>query len=408
MPRHNPNPEATDARGRVCVEPIFAEPFKGQRMARREHQMPNVLRQKGPRPYWYVRYRLRFVVDREQVERREQWKRLGYCDEMTRREAERLRDQVIMGVNNQLYVVRNQTPLREFVQRYLELHVVTLQPGAKQKYESLLKNHILPSLGEERMCDLGVLELQGFINTKANEELSWWTRNDLKGILSGIFTKATDWGYWEGTNPAKKISLGRKSGKRQKRILTDEQTRLLLRESPFVVKLMIELAISTGMRISELLGLRWRCIDLERGFLRVEERYYRGHIGEPKSDNSKRILSLGNLSGVLRTFRPTDAGDDQFVFQEGGTPLDDRKILRDVIRPIAMLHGFYFEGLGWHSFRRQNLTVIQEEGATAFEAMAQAGHSRPLMTSEYTVVVPERRVAAVRRLQERVLGGVVN
>lgn len=88
--------------------------------------------------------------------------------------------------------------------------------------------------------------------------------------------------------------------------------------------------------------------------------------------------------------------------------MDDRKILREVIRLITKRHGFYFEGLGWHSFRRQNLTVIQEEGAMAFEAMAQAGHSRPLMTSEYTVVVPERRVAAVRRLQERVLGDVVN
>ena len=78
-------------------------------------------------------------------------------------------------------------------------------------------------------------------------------------------------------------------------------------------------------------------------------------------------------------------------------------ILRGIIRPAAKRFGFYFEGLGWHSFRRQNITVLQEEGATAFEAMAQAGHSRPSMTGEYTIVGLGRREEAVRRLQERLL-----
>jgi hypothetical protein len=44
---------------------------------------------------------------------------------------------------------------------------------------------------------------------------------------------------------------------------------------------------------------------------------------------------------------------------------------------LAKQLGFYFEGFGWHSFRRQNLTLIQEEGASAFEAMVQAGQKDP-------------------------------
>ena len=96
------------------------------------------------------------------------------------------------------------------------------------------------------------------------------------------------------------------------------------------------------------------------------------------------------------------------MFQKVGEPLDDRAILRDHIRPAAKRLGFYFEGFGWHSFRRQNLTLIQEEGATAFEAQEQAGHSRPVMTSEYTIVGLERREQAVRRVQERLLGDTVS
>jgi hypothetical protein len=71
--------------------------------------------------------------------------------------------------------------------------------------------------------------------------------------------------------------------------------------------------------------------------------------------------------------------------------------------PLEEQLGFYFEGFGWHSFRRQNLTLIQEEGASAFEAMAQAGHSRPTMTSQHTIVGLERREHVVLRLQQRLL-----
>jgi hypothetical protein len=73
--------------------------------------------------------------------------------------------------------------------------------------------------------------------------------------------------------------------------------------------------------------------------------------------------------------------------------------LRLFTKPTTHARGF--EGFGWHSFRRQNLTLMQEEGATTFETMAQAGHTRPSMTSEYTVVDLTRRASAVTRVQER-------
>jgi hypothetical protein len=114
-------------------------------------------------------------------------------------------------------------------------------------------------------------------------------------------------------------------------------------------------------------------------------------------------LPLGVLLERYRRHRPATAKPEHYVFENSGEPMDDRSILRSVIRPAAKNLGFYFEGFGWHSFRRQNITVLQEEGATTFEAMAQAGHSRPSMTGEYTIVGFERREQAVRRLQERLL-----
>lgn len=170
---------------------------------------------------------------------------------------------------------------------------------------------------------------------------------------------------------------------------------------------MVLTAVSTGMRISEILALKWRAVDLDRGLIFVEERMYRGESDVPKSERSRRVLPIGHLDGALRRHRPLNCKLDDYVFQKDGRPLDDRDLPRQEIRPAAERLGFYFTGFGRHSFRRQNLTLIQEEGAAAIEAQAQAGHSRPVMTSEYTVVGLDRREAAVRRVQERLFGGLL-
>jgi len=372
-------------------------------MARREFQMPRVLRQQGPRPYWYIRYRRKVLVGKDEIERKEVWRTLGDCDKITKRQAQRLREEIMREVNREVYTVQSQIPFRDFAQLYMKQHTSTLAPGGQKRDLSLMENHLLPFFGTMRLCDIGTVEVQTFLNAKNSQGLSWWTRRGMRSVISSIFTKAEDWGYREGRNPARRVSLGRKKPKRERRILTDEQLHLLFTAVPASERLMIETAVSTGMRVSEILGLRWRCVDLKIGVIKVEERLYRGETGEPKSERGRRILPLGILVERYRRHRPVNAKPEHYVFQNAGEPMDDRSILRNVIRPAAKSLGFYFEGFGWHSFRRQNITVLQEEGATTFEAMAQAGHSRPSMTGEYTIVGFERREQAVRRLQERLL-----
>ena len=94
-----------------------------------------------------------------------------------------------------------------------------------------------------------------------------------------------------------------------------------------------------------------------------------------------------------------DAKPEDYVFSDGGEPFDDREVLKKYIRPAAKRFGFYFLGFGWHSFRRQNITRIQEEGASEADAQKHAGHSRPKMTREYTIVT-ER---AIRSFQKKLL-----
>lgn len=400
---YNSVPRPPSGCGSLSAKPIHAEPSKGERMARREFQMPNVLRHEGSQPYWYIRYRRKVLVGKNQIERKEVWHRLGDCDQITKRQAMRLRDEIMRDVNREVYTIQSHIEFADFVEIYMKQHIPMLAVGAQAKYRSLLGRHILPGFRSMKLCDMDTEAIQAFLNSKQKEGLAWWTRNDLKNILSGIFSKADDWGYWSGRNPVRKTTIGRQRAKRQKRILSDVQIRQLLAGLPEETRLMVETAVSTGMRVSEISGLRLGRVDLSRGLVRVEERYYRGDMDSPKTQRSRRVLPLGELVEAYRRRKPVGSVDDQYVFQRDGEPLDDRALLKDLIRPLAKQLGFYFEGFGWHSFRRQNLTLIQEEGASAFEAMAQAGHSRPTMTSEYTIVGLERREQAVLRLQQRLL-----
>ncbi|HXS94986.1 MAG TPA: hypothetical protein VN736_10300 [Candidatus Limnocylindrales bacterium] len=101
--------------------------------------------------------------------------------------------------------------------------------------------------------------------------------------------------------------------------------------------------------------------------------------------------------------RPVDAQPDDYVFQVERKPLDDRDVLRRFIRPVAQELGLYFKGFGWRTFRRLHVTAIQDgsEAVNVFEAMAQAGHTRPETTMRYTLLQSDRRDSAVLRLQEK-------
>ncbi len=120
-------------------------------MARREHQMPSVLRQEGPKAYWYIRYRQKVLVGKNQIERKEVWHPLGNCDEITKREALRLRDEVIRQINREVFTIPHQILFRDFVELYTKQHTVTLEPGGRKRDVSLIKNHLLPAFGSMRL-----------------------------------------------------------------------------------------------------------------------------------------------------------------------------------------------------------------------------------------------------------------
>jgi integrase len=278
----------------------------------------------------------------------------------------------------------------------------------REKETFYLREYIVPKWGALRLNEIQPQAVEDWLHTAFD---SWWTRHGVRAIMSRVFKHAEGHGLWEEgkRSPSSRARLGKKRPKRERRILSFEETARVLDRLEEPNRLIIETCIASGARISEVLGLTWRHVNLQAGTIQIEQRVWHQEVGRPKSDGSKRVLGIGDLvERYADKAAEEDATPDSFVFQQKrapGKPLWDSGV-RDALHQAAQAEGCDFPGLGPHSFRRANITWRQQVGGTAIEASKIAGHSDLEMTGEYTCVSPERQNELTRRIQRRLRDAV--
>jgi hypothetical protein len=166
--------------------------------------------------------------------------------------------------------------------------------STRAKYIAHLGNHILPHWKDTRLGEFRTKDITDWLQTTSH---SWYAMDDLRNIMSGVFTKAIEWQILPESysNPMHRVKLPPKWSVRDKRILSEDETVRVLShlEDPYL--LINETCISSGPRISEVLGLQLRHVDLDRGTLMIEQRNWHMDIGKPKTEKSKRVLTIGGL-----------------------------------------------------------------------------------------------------------------
>ena len=292
---------------------------------------------------------------------------------------------------------------RMYEEGYLAREVQIAKP-TRVKEQFYLDKYIVPKWGAQRLNQIRPQAIEDWLHTAFD---SWWTMHGVRAIMSRVFYYAEGHGLWEEgrRSPASKAKLGKRRYAYERRILSFDETARVLARLEDTIRLIIEMCIATGARISEVLGLIWRNVNLDAGTIKIEQRVWHQDIGRPKSEDSKRILGIGDLVDRLRAKATEDgARPEAFVFQQKrapGKPLWDSGV-RDALHQAAEAEGCDFPGLGPHSFRRANITWRQEVGGSAIEASKIAGHRGLEMTSEYTFVAPERQNELTRRIQQRI------
>ena len=272
----------------------------------------------------------------------------------------------------------------------------------REKEEFYIREYLVPKWGAVRLNQIQPKAVEDWLHTTFD---SWWTMHGVRAIMTRIFNYAEGHGLWEEgkRSPSSRAKLGKKRHKRERRILSFEETArvLVLIDEPY--RLIIEICIATGARISEVLGLKWKHVNLAAATIKIEQRVWHQEIGRPKSEDSRRVLGIGDLADRFSALVSGPGVADEFVFQQKrapGKPLWDSGV-RDALHQAAEAEGCDFEGLGPHSFRRANITWRQQVGGSAIEASKIAGHSDLEMTGEYTFVTAERQNELTRRIQEK-------
>jgi integrase len=274
----------------------------------------------------------------------------------------------------------------------------------RAKYINALDNHILSRWKDARLSQLRAKDVLDWLHAESE---SWHMMADLRGVMSGIITKAIEWEIIPETfaNPIHRVKLPKKWEVREKRILSEEQTALVVVHLDACNLLICDTCLDTGTRISEVTGLMVKHVDLERGTIQIAQRNWRGDIDVPKTDKSKRTLVIGGLTARYREWigKLKHQGPDAWVFPQQDDPTKPRwdSGVRQTLKRAALAEGCDFPGFGPHSLRRANITWRQEVGGSSIEASKIAGHANTKITEAYTVVQLKRQEELTRRIQDK-------
>ena len=186
------------------------------------------------------------------------------------------------------------------------------------RYQGLITMHIVPTLGDKNINELGRREIQEFLtqqkkggNIRNGEKLSATSTNMMLSILNLAFEYAFDMEYIE-ENPCTRVRRTKSEQKKIEAFTVEEQRAIEIEISYSDDRRLhgILLCLYTGLRIGELLGLTWNDIDLERGVIKIIKTVYREKdesgtwqlcVDTPKTKASNRVIPLPEyITNMLR------------------------------------------------------------------------------------------------------------
>jgi integrase len=377
-------------------------------MAKRRYQDPKPKREGN---FWY----LLTWEDGPQGTRKRKREKLAPAS-MPAREVQKIADERLRPLNQGLISVGSAVNFKEYVQStYIPTELPLLATTTQDSYQGVIAKYLEPKFNPLCLRDLTPFTLQRYFSGLAGEKVAYPSILKIRDALSSILRSAVRYGFLI-QNPMVGLKLPLdKRPRRQKPVISPEQFSNLVEYISEPYASMLFVSVWTGLRISELIGLKWRCIHSDS--ITVEERFCRGDWSTPKTSASAatigvtpeviaRIERLKTLTVTVRAGTGTRhykvvkaAGPDNLVFQsiKDGKPMSDQNVLKRHIQPMARRLGLQF--VDWRCLRRSHATWLVQSGADPKSVQGQMRHSRVSTTMDiYAQTVPVSQRRAVEKL----------
>jgi integrase len=226
-----------------------------------------------------------------------------------KKEAERVLVREVARLHNGPYRELKKITFAEFAKKWMSDYAGgAVKASTYESYDSVLRMHLLPVFGTMDPAKITLEDVQRYVATKQQEgRVQPKTINNTLVPLKEMFTHAVRWSYL-CENPAHYVEKPRVPH-REMDFLTKEEMHRFLSAVPQDRYPFFLTAILTGMRLGELLAMKWRHVDWHRGQYFVKQSLDKGRLVEPKSVSSKRAINLPRtLLEVLPTHKVRQSG----------------------------------------------------------------------------------------------------
>ncbi len=265
---------------------------------------------------WCVTFDL--GIDPATGKRRQKRKR-GFA---TRKEAEAALTKMISDAEDGLFDQSDRVTVTDFLEQWLASKESTVRKSTYRSYAWLVKKHIVPHLGKAKLTDLTPIQLQRYYSKlqKLDKPLSNRSILHIHIVLQEALDRAMKWGLLN-RNVAKLVDPPR-AKKVQFTVWTQKEAAKFLnacREDRYYIAFL--LAIMTGMRKGEVLGLRWQDVDFEQSVISVRQTLsYTGKGSEfqaPKTEHGKRAIAIpAQVVEALKRHKRQQAQEKLMLGQE--------------------------------------------------------------------------------------------
>jgi integrase len=276
----------------------------------------------------------------------------------------------------------------QFFTQWLDAVRPSLRPRTFVGYEQLVRLHVIPEIGTLSLARLTPQHLQRLYTSRLDAGLSSTTVNHVHALIHKALSNAVRWGSVH-RNIADLVDPPR-NRHFEITTLSPEQARAFLDAAAgHRLEALYVLAVTTGMRQGELLGLRWRDVDVDAGTLQIRGSMQATQEGlrimEPKTAGSRRRVALSKQPiDALRRHRVAQAEerfrmgagweDAELVFAtEAGRPITASGLRRSY-EPLLKRAGL--PRMRFHDLRHTSATLLLGRGVHPKVVSEMLGHTR--------------------------------
>ncbi|MHB8084795.1 MAG: tyrosine-type recombinase/integrase [Dehalococcoidia bacterium] len=331
-----------------------------------------------------------------------------------KKEAEKRLGELIHQVDTGIYTKPGKTTVADFLLRWVNDYRPNLSPRGYERYEGIVKGHLVPALGHLQLTQLKPEHIQAHYTAAQTKGLSARTVRYHHAVLHVALKTAVKYGQL-ARNPADAVTPPKKRRTEMKVWNEDEISRFLeeAKNTPYYE--LFYMALFTGMRRGELLAMRWADIDFIFNQVHVTRSLHHLKNGsyiftEPKSDTSRRSIAMTPSTSLLlkacREKRALDQAllnrslsEDTLLFSHpDGRPLRPNTITNawNVTAKHAGL-----KAIRLHDARHTHASILLKQGVHPKIVQERLGHSSIEITLDiYSHVAPGLQEAAAARFDQ--------